>query len=137
MTLTHRRLVIDREDVVDDLDGLGDKELIQSALRGDLELIVRYGEQHPGAWAGAWFDNEPTVRIVAAFTGDVTQHDAALRPQLRHPDRLVVEERQHSLFDLRRVRGEIERTLEQRATETGRWILKMSITLRSCTGGWC
>jgi hypothetical protein len=26
---------------VDDLDGLGDKELIQSALRGDFELIVR------------------------------------------------------------------------------------------------
>jgi hypothetical protein len=108
---------------VDDLDGLGDKELIQSRLRGDFEFIVRYGEEHPGTWAGAWFDNEPTVRIAAAFTGDVAQHDAALRPQLRYPDRLVVERRQHSLSDLRRVQGEIERTIEQRATETGRWIL--------------
>jgi len=108
---------------VDDLDGLGDKELIQSALRGDFELIVGYGEEHPGTWIGAWFDNEPTVRIVAAFTGDAAQHDAALRPRLRHPDRLVVESRQHSLSDLRRVREEIERTLEQRATQTGRWIL--------------
>jgi hypothetical protein len=108
---------------VDDLDGLGDKELIQSALRDDFELITGYGEEHPGAWAGAWFDNEPTVRIVAAFTGDVAQHDAALRPRLRHPDRLVVESRQHSLSDLRRVREEIERTLEQRATQTGRRIL--------------
>ena len=108
---------------MDDLDGLGDKELIQSALRGDFELIVGYGEEHPGAWAGAWFDNEPTVRIVAAFTGDAARHDAALRPRLRHPDRLVMENRRHSLCDLRRVREEIERTLEQRATQTGRWIL--------------
>jgi hypothetical protein len=108
---------------VDDLDGIGDVELIQSALRGDFELITRYGEEHPEAWAGAWFDNVATVRIVAAFTGDVAQHDAALRALLRHPDRLVVERRQHSLSGLRRVRGEIERTLEQRATQTGRHIL--------------
>ena len=108
---------------MDDLDGLGDKELIQSALRGDFELITGYGEEHPGAWAGAWFDNEPAVRIVAAFTGDVAVHDAALRPRLRHPDRLVVESRQHSLSGLRRVRQEIERTVGQRATQTGRQIL--------------
>ncbi len=108
---------------MDDLDGLGGKELIQSALRGDFELIAGYGEEHPGAWAGAWFDNEPAVRIVAAFTGDAAQHDAALRPRLRHPDRLVVESRQHSLRGLRRVREEIERDLEQRAAEAGRWIL--------------
>jgi len=108
---------------VDDLDGLGDKEVIQSALRGDFELVVGYGEEHPGTWAGAWFDNEPTVRIVAAFTGNAAQHDVALRPRLRHPDRLVVERRQHSLSDLRRVQEEIERTVEQRATQAGRWIL--------------
>jgi hypothetical protein len=108
---------------VDDLDDLGDKELIQSALRGDPELIAGYGEEHPGAWAGAWFDNEPAVRIVAAFTGDAARHDAALRPRLRHPDRLVMESRQLPLYGLRRVREEIERDLEQRAAEAGRWIL--------------
>ena len=108
---------------MDDLDDLGDKELIQSALRGDFELIAGYGEEHPGAWTGAWFDNEPTVRIVAAFTGDAARHDAALRPRLRYPDRLVVESRQLSLCGLRRVRQEIERALEQRAAEAGRWIL--------------
>jgi hypothetical protein len=63
------------------------------------------------------------VRIVAAFTGDAASHDAALRPGLRHPDRLVVESRQHSLSDLRRVREEIERTLRQRQAQTGRRIL--------------
>jgi hypothetical protein len=108
---------------VDDLDGLSDIELIQSALRGDFRLIADYGEEHPGAWVGAWFDNEQTVRIVVAFTGDAAQHDADLRPRLRHPDRLVVESRQHSLADLRRIREEIERALEQRATQAGRPIL--------------
>ena len=104
-------------------DGLGDKQLIQSTLQGDLELIVRYGEKHPETWAGAWFDNEPTVRIVAAFTDDVAQHDAMLRARLAHPDRLVVQRMPHSLSGLRRVRQEIERTLQQQATETGRGIL--------------
>jgi hypothetical protein len=63
------------------------------------------------------------VRIVAAFTGDAALHDAALRPRLQHPDRLVVESRQQSLTELRRVREEIERTLRQRQTQTGRRIL--------------
>jgi hypothetical protein len=63
------------------------------------------------------------VRIVAAFTGDAASHDAALRPRLQHPGRLVVESRQHSLADLRRVREEIERTLRQRQIQTGRRIL--------------
>jgi hypothetical protein len=108
---------------VDGLEGLGDRLLTHSALRGDLELIARYGEEHPGTWAGVWFDNEPTVRIVAAFTSDVAQHDAALRPQLRHPGALVLQRMPHSLSDLRQVRQEIERTLQQRAAETGRPIL--------------
>jgi hypothetical protein len=105
---------------VDGSEGLGDRQLTQSALRGDLELVARYGEEHAGIWAGMWFGNEPTVHIVAAFTSDVAEHDAALRPRLRHPDRLVVQRRPHSVSDLRQVRQEIERTLQQRAAETGR-----------------
>jgi hypothetical protein len=108
---------------VDDLDGLRDTVQLQSALLGDFEIVVSYGEEHPGAWAGAWWDNEPTVRIVAAFTGDAASHDAALRPRLRHPGRLVVESRQHSLSDLRRMREEIEHTLRQRQVQTGRQVL--------------
>jgi hypothetical protein len=108
---------------VDDLDDLSDAQLIHSALQGDLELVTRYGEEHPGTWAGVWFDNEPTVHIVAAFTTDVARHDATLRPRLRHPGRLVVRRRPHALADLRQVRQEIERTLQQRAAATGRPIL--------------
>lgn len=108
---------------MDGLDDLSGTQSIHSALRGDVELVTRYGEQHPGTWAGVWFDNEPAVRIVAAFTSDVAQHDAALRPRLRHPGRLVVQRRPHSLSDLRQIRHEIERTLRQQAAETGRPIL--------------
>ena len=108
---------------MDDLDGLRDRGQLQSALRRDFEIVARYGEEHPGAWAGAWWDNDPTVRIVAAFTSDAAPHDAALRPRLRHPGRLVVETKQHSLSDLRRVREEIERTLRQRQAQSGRPIL--------------
>ena len=108
---------------MDDLDSLRDTGQLQAALRGDFEIVARYGEEHPGSWAGTWWDNEPTVRIIAAFTGDAASHNAALRPRLQHPGRLVVESRQHSLADLRRVREEIERTLEQRATQTGHRIL--------------
>jgi hypothetical protein len=60
------------------LDGLRDIAQLQSALRGDFEIVASY-EEHSGAWAGAWWDNEPTVRIVAAFTGDAASHDAVLR----------------------------------------------------------
>ena len=70
---------------MDGLDDVSDTQLIWSALRGDLELVTRYGEEYPGTWAGVWFDNEPTVRIVVAFTSDVAQHDAALRPPAPSP----------------------------------------------------
>jgi hypothetical protein len=119
----HRLTAGDWQGAVDDLDGLRGTGQLQSALRGDFEIVAHYGEEHPGAWAGAWFENEPDVHIVAAFTGDAAQHDAALRPRLRHPGRLVVESSQHSLSDLRRVREEIERTLRQRQAQAGRPIL--------------
>jgi hypothetical protein len=105
---------------VDGLDDLGDAQSASSALRGDIEIVTRYGEDHPGTWAGVWLDNEQGVRVVAAFTGDAGQHDAALRARLRHPGRLVVRSMPHSLSDLRRVRQEIERTIRQRAAEAGR-----------------
>jgi hypothetical protein len=63
------------------------------------------------------------VKIVAAFTSDLARHDAALRPRLRHPERLVMQMRPHSLSALRGVRQEIERTLLQQAAETGRQVL--------------
>ncbi len=48
---------------MDDLDGLGDKELIQSALRGDFELITGYGEEHPGPGRERGSATSPTIMI--------------------------------------------------------------------------
>ena len=64
---------------MDDLDGLRDIALIQSALRRDFEFIARYGEEHPGAWAGAWFENEPDVRIVAGYNRPERRQCAHMR----------------------------------------------------------
>src|ERR1700729_371234 len=38
-------------------------------LRGDLEVVRRYGDAHPDAWVGLRFENDPPVRIVALFAG--------------------------------------------------------------------
>ena len=46
------------------------------------QLTAEDRQEHPASWAGAWWDNEPTVRIVAAFAGDAASHDTALRPRL-------------------------------------------------------
>lgn len=83
-----------------------------------LPAVVTLREERPNCERSEHANSE-SVRIVAAFTGDVAQHDAALRLRLRHPGRPVVESRQQSPSDLRRVREEIERTLEQQATHRG------------------
>ncbi|MGH3261082.1 MAG: hypothetical protein ACRDNS_03710 [Trebonia sp.] len=108
---------------MDGVAGPGGLQLVQSALQRDLSLVATYGEAHTDTWAGVWFEHDPAMHIVAAFTGDVAQHEAALRPRLRHPDRLVVQPRPHSLSDLRQIRQEIERTAQCRAAATGRPIL--------------
>lgn len=97
-----------------------DVQRVHAMLRGDIALVSQYGEEHPETFAGMWVDNEPTVRIVAAFTSDLEQHDAALRPQLSHPDRLAIQRMPHSHADLLRVREEITRTLEQQANKNSR-----------------
>ena len=76
--------------LMDEDDRFDDVMSIQSMLDDDLEIIRRYGDEHPGTWAGLWFENEPAVCIVATFTGDLAQHEAALRSRLRYPTRLVV-----------------------------------------------
>lgn len=70
----------DWQGAVDDPDGLRDTGQLQSALQGDFEIVARYGEEHPGAWAGAWWDNEPTVCIVAALTGNAARTTPCCAP---------------------------------------------------------
>ena len=109
--------------VTDSLDDLGDKELIQSALRGDIEAIRRYGEAHTKSWTGLRFENEPKVRIVASFIWDLEQHDSELRRLLKHPDRLVLEQSRWTKSQLDDMASEIHSTPNQRQARTGRPVM--------------
>jgi hypothetical protein len=59
----------------------------QMELDGDIAAIVRYGANHRDDYGGIWLDN--TVdRLIVAFTGDLGNHERALRARLRHPERI-------------------------------------------------
>ena len=61
----------------------------QGELRADVAVVRAYGEAHPAAWVDLRFENEPSVRIVALFTGDELHlHEEALRALVAHPDQL-------------------------------------------------
>jgi hypothetical protein len=88
-----------------------DLELTHSKLRGDIQLVRNYGEAHPDAWVDLWFENEPSVHIVALFVGDdVDEHESALRTLLDHPESLVVRRSErYSRTYLEDVKSEVQR----------------------------
>jgi hypothetical protein len=45
---------------------------------------------------------------VAYFTGELAEHERALRQLVPHPDRLRVERRRHSFAELDAIRNEVE-----------------------------
>jgi hypothetical protein len=81
---------------------------VQVTLQPDGDVIERYGADHADEFAGVWFDNEPWVRIVAAFTDNIDAHCAALRDLVAHPERLEVVQRDHTVEERQRIRDEIE-----------------------------
>jgi hypothetical protein len=109
--------------VTDSLDDLGDNEFIHAALRQDVEAIRRYGEANPESWTGLRFENDPRVRIVASFVGDLEQHRYELRQQLAYPDRLVFEQSRWTKSQLDDIASEIHSTLRQRQAMTGRPVI--------------
>ena len=63
----------------------------QRRLRGDLELVQRYGrEEAADHFGGCYWDNQPLVVIVALFTAEVDRHRTVLGSRVRQPARLVV-----------------------------------------------
>ncbi len=85
-----------------------DRELEHSKLRGDIDLVRKYGEAHPDVWVDLWFENEPSARIVTAFVGDdVDGHEAALRHLVDHPDQLEVRSNLYSRTYLEGIKNEI------------------------------
>lgn len=105
---------------VDGIDRDRDLEMTQAALRDDLETVRAYGEAHPESWVGVRFSNDPTVRLVASFTGELAGHDRALRRVLSHPDRLVLEPGRHTSAELQAMTTEIDDLIARRVAETGR-----------------
>ena len=63
----------------------------QHQLRGDLELVQRYGrDEAADHFGGCYWDNEPLVTIVALFTAEVDRHRTVLRSRVTQPGRLAV-----------------------------------------------
>jgi hypothetical protein len=80
----------------------------QLPLMSDRDAIAQYGAEHPDEFAGVKFANEPWVRLVAAFTGNLDAHCTALQELVAHPERLEVIRLRHTVEDLQRIRDEIQ-----------------------------
>jgi hypothetical protein len=91
-----------------------DRELEHSKLADDAEILRRYGEKHPEEWADLYFENEPTVRLVALVAGNRNLHEHALRGLVKHPDQLVVRETKYSSRQLNEMRQSLHGTSEFR-----------------------
>jgi hypothetical protein len=63
----------------------------QGKLRDDVQVVRQYAELHPESWVELRFENEPSVRIVAVFSGDeLDAHESKLRRLVAYPDQLEV-----------------------------------------------
>ena len=97
----------------------------QADLHGDVETVARWGDEHPDAFAGMWFENSPgsTLRvrsqIVVAIVGDLAAAAQELRQAVQHPGalRFVRHTRPYQL--LLRVQEEIGAELFRLAPSDG------------------
>jgi hypothetical protein len=65
-------------------------EDVHGMLRADVSVIRDYGGQRLDDWVEVWFENEPTVRLITAFSNNVALHEAELRRLVAHPERMEV-----------------------------------------------
>jgi hypothetical protein len=89
----------------------------QARLRADIELVSRYGEEHPEDFGGLMFENGDPVRIVVAFSRNIARHEQALRQQVEHPDCLEVRHQRFSASELEEIRAEVERVAKSRTRQ--------------------
>ena len=72
----------------------------QFELLDDLDVVRQFGERHPDAFVTVWFENAPTVRLVALLSGDdLAEHESELRKAVTYPDRLEVRRSKWSKSD--------------------------------------
>jgi hypothetical protein len=80
--------------------------MAQFELLDDLDVVRQFGERHPDAFVTVWFENTPTVRLVALLSGDdVAAHESELRGAVSYPDRLEVRHSQWSKTNPRNIRA--------------------------------
>jgi hypothetical protein len=65
-------------------------EAVHGTLRADVAVIRDYGGRHLDEWVDVWFENEPTVRLVTAFSKNVFLHEAELRRLVARPENLEI-----------------------------------------------
>jgi hypothetical protein len=83
--------------------------MAQFELLDDLDVVRQFGERHPDAFVTVWFENTPTVRVVALLAGDdLAEHESELRQAVTYPDRLEVRRSRWSKSDRRDVRSALE-----------------------------
>lgn len=80
----------------------------QRKLSADVGVVRQYGQSHPEAWVELRFENEPSVHVVALFSGDeIDVHENALRRLVAHPNQLEVRYSPWPLTRLEDIRNEV------------------------------
>jgi hypothetical protein len=83
--------------------------MAQFELLDDLDVVRQFGERHPDAFVTVWFENTPTVRLVALLSGDdLAEHESELRQAVTYPDRLEVRRSKWSKSDRKDVRAALQ-----------------------------
>jgi hypothetical protein len=83
--------------------------MAQFELLDDLDVVRQFGERHPDAFVTVWFENTPSVRVVALLSGDdLAEHESELRQAVTYPDRLEVRRSQWSKSDRKDVRAALQ-----------------------------
>ena len=113
-----------------------DLEREHAKLGPDIDVVRSYGEAHLDAFVDLWLENEPPVRIVAAFAGDdVDEYEAALRRLVSYPSQLEVRRSRYDRTHLEGIHAEVRRmaTTAEQGSITSFGIVKghVKISLRA------
>jgi hypothetical protein len=85
-----------------------EQQLQHSRLRNDIEVVRKYGESHPDEWTDVFFENDPTVRVIALLAGPHRElHERTLLELVENPDQLEFREAMCSRLQLSTMLSEV------------------------------
>jgi hypothetical protein len=92
-----------------------DYEVDHSKFRADLAVVRRYAESHTDDYVEVRFENDPTIRLIVLMVGDhISEHEAALRGLVDHPNQLEVRPTPYSRVLLEGIRREVREMVADR-----------------------